>query len=330
MEKEQAGRSEQAAETGPVRAVGALPGGAERELAELRREVLEARNLVIKSDNLLRGLHAEVKAFGKRQEEAERRSVFSSAVAYACFALLCALGATAAARGWVASARDDAAQSERQAAAAEASAASLKTEVRAREAASEAAARAYAQIAGDSAGRLDGIAALGKLDRKLLTPLEARALDDRASEARQQAAASALDRGRTAFRRNDFKTAAAELGRYFQSADPAAADVLASLDLGVSLWQEREFEPAAAQLSRFLALGKGLKNRDYAALLLGESLEGAGRPAQAEDVYKSGLAEHAESEFAPQMRHRLYKLEHQGPPSGTAKAGAGPAAPSAG
>ncbi len=330
-ETEQPGKSQQAAEgvAGPVRVIGPNVTGTERELVELRREVLEARNLVIKSDNLLRGLHGEVKAFGKRQEDAERRSFASSAVAYACFALLCALGAAFAARGWIDSARDDAAQAQRQAASAAASAARLQSEAEARQAASEAAARVYAKI-GDASGRLEAIAALGKLDRKLLSPLESKALDDRAGEARQEAAAAALERGRTAFRRSDFRSAATELGRYFQIADPAGADVLASFDLGVSLWQQRDFAPAAAQLSRFMALGKGLKNRDYAALLLGESLEGAGQGAQAVDVYRNGLAEHSQSEFAPQMRHRLYKLEHEAPPSGTAKAAPAPAAPATG
>ncbi|MHB8419964.1 MAG: tetratricopeptide repeat protein [Myxococcales bacterium] len=328
METEQADKGEQGV-AGPVRVIAPGLGGAERELIELRREVLESRNLVIKTDNLLRGLHAEVKAFGKRQEEAERHRVFASAAAYACFAALCAGGAALAARGFVASAQEDAAQARRDAASAVAGAAQLRSELGARQAASEAAARAYAKVAGDAAGRLDGLAAVGQLDRKLLTPLEVKALDDRASQARREAAAAALESGRAAFRHNDFKGAAAELGRYFQIADPAGADVLASLDLGVALWQQRAFAPAAAQLERFLALGKGLKNRDYAALLLGESLEGAGRAAQAEDVYKSGIAEHSQSEFAPQMRHRLYKLEHQEPPSGTAKAAPGPA-PAAG
>ena len=38
----------------------------ERELADIRREVIEGRNLVIRTDNLLKTLHSEVKAFGAR------------------------------------------------------------------------------------------------------------------------------------------------------------------------------------------------------------------------------------------------------------------------
>ena len=44
-----------------------------KELSEIRKEVIEARNLVIKTDSLLKNLHAEVKAIGKRHEDLQKR-----------------------------------------------------------------------------------------------------------------------------------------------------------------------------------------------------------------------------------------------------------------
>ena len=41
----------------------------DKGLDDIRREVIESRNLVIKTDNLLKNLHAELKVVGKRQEE---------------------------------------------------------------------------------------------------------------------------------------------------------------------------------------------------------------------------------------------------------------------
>ena len=58
----------------------------ERELADIRREVIEGRNLVIRTDNLLKTLHSEVKSFGVRQKEFERKLRLSSAAAYALVA----------------------------------------------------------------------------------------------------------------------------------------------------------------------------------------------------------------------------------------------------
>lgn len=316
-----------AEEAAPPSARPSLPPAAspERELNELRREVLDARNLVIKSDNLLRGLHVEVKAFAKRQEEAERRSLVSSGVAYAVFAGLCALGAWATARSYVATAKDEAAQAVQKGAAATAEARELAERAAAARTASRAAARVYDELSGDASKRETGLVDLAKLDRKGLTPLESRALDDRVGESRKRAAALALERGRTALRKNDMKGAAAELSRYFEIQGTADADLEASFELGNALWEEQQFAAAAGQLARFVKLGRGMKNRDYAALLLGESLERSGKIAEAEEAYRAGLAERPDSSFAPQMQHRLHRLLH---PEGSAASGrSGAAAP---
>src|SRR5258707_6102803 len=60
----------------------------DKELSDIRREVIESRNLVIKTDNLLKSLHAEVKAVGKRQDEFQKHQWLSSAAAYFAFALI--------------------------------------------------------------------------------------------------------------------------------------------------------------------------------------------------------------------------------------------------
>src|SRR4051812_7515206 len=65
----------------------------DKGLDDIRREVIESRNLVIKTDNLLKNLHAEVKLVGKRQEDFVKRQWVSSAVAYAGFLALCVAGA---------------------------------------------------------------------------------------------------------------------------------------------------------------------------------------------------------------------------------------------
>ena len=80
-----------------------------KELSEIRKEVIEARNLVIKTDSLLKNLHAEVKAIGKRHEDLQKRQWISSGVAYAIFAALCVAGAV-----MVSSAKSSGATAERE------------------------------------------------------------------------------------------------------------------------------------------------------------------------------------------------------------------------
>ena len=64
----------------------------EDELRELRREVIESRGLVIKTNNLTNALSADLKAIAKRQAGYERRISWNSATAYAVFVLVVLLG----------------------------------------------------------------------------------------------------------------------------------------------------------------------------------------------------------------------------------------------
>src|SRR5579863_5913383 len=80
----------------------------EKELGDIRREVIESRNLVIKTDNLLKNIHAEVKEVGRRQKEFQTKQLISSGAAYVLFAFLAAGGAI-----WATNAATSGAHSER-------------------------------------------------------------------------------------------------------------------------------------------------------------------------------------------------------------------------
>ena len=68
------------------------------EISSLRKEVVEARNLIIKTDNLLKNLHAELKQMGRRHDEQDKRHWATSVTAYIAFVLLAGAGAIAYAR----------------------------------------------------------------------------------------------------------------------------------------------------------------------------------------------------------------------------------------
>ncbi len=60
----------------------------DEELAEIKREVIESRGLVIKTNNLTNALSADIKSIAKRQQSYERRLSLNSAVAYVAFILV--------------------------------------------------------------------------------------------------------------------------------------------------------------------------------------------------------------------------------------------------
>ena len=64
----------------------------EEFLRELKKEIIEARALIIKSNNLVNSLAAEVRSIARRQASYERRISWNSIAAYVLFAILAYLG----------------------------------------------------------------------------------------------------------------------------------------------------------------------------------------------------------------------------------------------
>jgi TolA-binding protein len=59
-----------------------MAGLDEYDLEEIKREIVESRALVIKTNNLVNALSADLKSIAKRQQASERQFIFKSATAY--------------------------------------------------------------------------------------------------------------------------------------------------------------------------------------------------------------------------------------------------------
>ncbi|AKV01185.1 hypothetical protein AKJ09_07848 [Labilithrix luteola] len=60
----------------------------DEELREIKREIIESRGLVIKTNNLTNALSADIKSIAKRQQTYERRLSWNSATAYIVFVVV--------------------------------------------------------------------------------------------------------------------------------------------------------------------------------------------------------------------------------------------------
>jgi tetratricopeptide (TPR) repeat protein len=278
----------------------------ERELADIRREVIEGRNLVIRTDNLLKTLHSEVKAFGARQKEFERRQMLSSAAAYALFALLAGTAALL-----LSGARASAANGERDKAVAELKTLTQSIEKERADQAAIAAARRSAtdayrmmtELPGDR--RLEGISALSKVDQNKLDPLERQALADRAAVLRRELGQTAFERGKAAFRRNEWAAATEDLSRFLAMQPSEPDQIEASFMLGNALVQQRKYEPAIAPLKTFVDKDRRSKNREWAMTMLAQAYEQTGKPEQAASVAREALGMYPASQFTPMLKARL-------------------------
>ena len=60
----------------------------DEELREIKREIIESRGLVIKTNNLTNALSADIRSIAKRQQEYEKRLTLNSATAYVVFVVV--------------------------------------------------------------------------------------------------------------------------------------------------------------------------------------------------------------------------------------------------
>ena len=295
------------------------------DISQLRKEVIEARNLVIKTDNLLKNLHAELKQMGRKHEEQEKRHWMTSVTAYIGFALIAGVGAIAFANAEVRTARGDAQANEARAAALQKDAEKIKAADQVRREMSEKALRVYELLGSEKEGPglNQAMTQAMHLDRGQMSALEAKAIDDRAAGMKRQLAEAARSSGESAYRRQDWRTASQDLGRYVEL-EPKVSDNMIWFHLGSSRIQTREFQGAVPPLEAFLKGTGGTKTAQYAGLLLGQAYEEIGNAARAREVYERALSLYPGSEFATQIRNRLKRLA-----AATAPLGAAPATASA-
>jgi len=278
----------------------------DKELSDIRREVIESRNLVIKTDNLLKNLHAEVKLVGRRQEDFQKRQWISSAAAYLAFAVIAFTASLLLSSARTSSAGHEKERLEKTIADQTAQLEKDRAELQASQAASRRAADAYRQLTtltGDD--RLRGIEAVAKLDTSRLSPLEKQALTDRAEALRKEIGQTALERGKAAFRKNDMRAAIAELTRFMAMNPPEQEALDACYYLGVAYNLSKRYEDSVPPLARFVVEDKKAKSRDYAMLLLAHSYEQTGHLDKAAETAREALATYPNSDFANQLRTRL-------------------------
>jgi len=289
------------------------------EIALLRKEVLEARNLIIKTDNLLKNLHAELKQMGRKHEEQEKRHWMTSVTAYVVFAVLAAVGAIAYARAEVRTARDEAQANEARAAALQKDAEKIKSADQIRREASEKALRVYDLLGTEreGPGLNQAMSQAMHLDRAQVSALEGRAIDDRAAGMKLKVAEAALSAGNSAFRRQEWKTVSEQLGRYVELM-PRVEDAQVWYRLGNARIQTKEWAGAIAPLENFIKNTGATKTAQYAGMLLGQAYEEIGNHQKARDAYERAERLYPGSDFALMIHNRLRRVQAalSGPGSG--------------
>ncbi len=297
-----------------------------KPLDEIRREVIESRNMTIKTDSALKTLHAELKRVAQQQQDFQKRSWFSSGVAYLGFIALCVGGAMATSNAKASGALADKERLEKQVTDLTAQVDKQRVDAATVASAEQKAAEIYKMmttLTGEE--RLKGIDALAKTDVTKLSQFERQVLQDRSVLLRKEVGAGILDKGKAAFRKQDWPETIEQMTR-FLSMNPPEDDALdASFFLGNALLQSLKFEESIKPLARFVEGDKKAPNRDFAMLLLVQAYDTVGQKDKAVEVTRDAVNQHPASQFRPQFLYRL-QLAQRTPAAPAAAPATAPAA----
>lgn len=285
----------------------------DRVLEEIRRETVEARNLVIKTDNQLKNVQADLKAMYRRYEESTSRQWVASGVAYVLFAALAVAAAWFVVRASGRSAHDDQAKLEARLQDAAKQLETLQRTMAARDDADQRIAAAWRGMQSESAeDRLKAAEASQRIEVAALAPWVKSVLTEKSAAIRGEVGTALLDKGRAAFRRGEYSGALDELRRASELLPDAVAAGEASLLLGNALVQLKRYDEAIPSLLKVVSGDKRVKGRDFAAVLLIQAYDATGQSDAAATVAKESAAAYGAGEFGGVFRTRIARRTPSG------------------
>lgn len=277
----------------------------QKTLDDIRREVIESRNLTIKNDNALKVMHGDVRTLAARQDASRTSSFFSTIAAYVIFTALCVAGAFGIIR-----ARESSSSAAR--VALEAQVRDFQASVRQR--ADEDAERGRAdQSALDAIKRLSS----GNLDERTASVEQARKVDgtnlslvakamltDRLAMVEAEVRSVNLERARLATLRHAWSEVGAAAARVLAASPPELESKEASYYQGLAYFQTGKFEESIPPLKIAIDPNPPFKFRDYAMWLLIQAYDSSGKGSLARQVARDALNSAPNSELRPQFYNR--------------------------
>jgi TolA-binding protein len=278
----------------------------DEELRDLKREIIETRGLIIKTNNLTNALSADLKSIAKRQQGYERRLIWNSATAYVVFVLVVFVALKLA---W--DARVDAVRAEteqtRQAAD------RLSRELKEAQKRDEERAKAEVRAAGfyeliRQGKRAELVEQFDTLNKEPLTKTELAVFTDAVERARGELSVAAYHQGLDHARVGRWHEAAQsfeEALRYKDDASQSPAARLSLADAYRHLARQRDAIPILIQLSE---ASSDKEVMDDATFLLAECLIDIQAWNDAKNTLRSFSRRFSDSHYLNEVRMKLAEI----------------------
>jgi tetratricopeptide (TPR) repeat protein len=278
----------------------------EDDITEIKKEIIESHNLVIKTDNLIKSLSAEIRQIQKKQETYERKYIFNSVVAYILFVVIIFVGLYIAFDAKVGVVRREKEIEIESAKKARAEANELQNKLSSRSQ-QERQADEFLKLKQENR-EADALKAADQLDLNLLSPLLAQIISKESDELRTRMAERFYEEGKNNFQENRLEAAIRAFDKALEIKPPANIVFRSQYLRGHALIRLNRSGMAA---EAFLAAAEvDPKNQlvDEITFLSGDALENAGNVPQAMIAFRKVCNDSPDSKFKIQACRRLEKL----------------------
>ena len=284
-----------------------MDGG--NELREIKKEIIEARGLIIKSNNLASSLSSEVRSIGKRQASYERHFSMGSVVSYVVVAIVAWAGIQlaygyrqAALHESLALAKADAATSKKELAALK-----RESEAHGKGKAGASLLDLYGLI--HEGERQKAIEAYDALDRASLTPLEVKLLADAIDEFRGELSMQHYTAGLAYAAQQKYAEAVEELRASLRYKEDSGHAKAAQIELANALRLQGKPREAIAVLQKLVEERLDRELADDAYWYLALAHEEAHQRDEARSALRALMRQYPDSQYFRAARQKVAEIE---------------------
>lgn len=282
---------------------------ADEEIREIKKEIIESRGLIIKTNNLTNSLASDIKSIAKRQAGYERRFNWNSAVAYILFATLSFVGLKLASDARIREIESDKAGLERRL---EETKRELNKETRRAEQRAQAAERAasYYQLIRQQK-RKKVVSQYESILEEELSPAEEAFFRDKVEQFRLDLSISAYQKGLDLMRTGRYAEAAQKLRKAIELKEEAAHMPSVKYQLAKALKQLGRQSEAMIYAQQVVDQEIDKDLHDNAYWLLARCANQGGDLDTARDALRTLLRRWPRSSIAPNARAKLRALNRK-------------------
>ncbi|MCP4602211.1 MAG: tetratricopeptide repeat protein [Proteobacteria bacterium] len=278
------------------------------ELKEIKKEIIEARGLIIKSNNLANSLSAEVRSIAKRQASYERHMSWNSIVAYIIFVILIFIGAQLVYNQRQTALEESITKEKSRADAAEKEIAKLKKDRRPDNKTSGEDLLALYELIHDR-DRQAAIDTFEKVNQEQLTPLELKLLEDSIENFRSDLSMIHYARGHELMGEKKFAEAVEEFRTSLRFKGDAGHATAAKIEMANALRLQGKPREAIAVLQRLMEehLDRALSDDAYWFLAL--SHQEAHQRDEARSVLRALMRQFPDSQYYRAARIKAAEIQ---------------------